>query len=303
MQRILIAGGTGFVGKQLIDQLVQSGYNVAALSRTPERYQTNESLQYYAWNIEKNYIDSEAFENVNIIINLTGENIGEKRWTNKRKTELLESRIGALNLLHTYMERLQVPLQLLISTSAVGYYGAVTSQSILTEETTSGNDFLASICTQWESAALQFEKVNCKVVILRLGLVIGNGGVYDKMSFFAKYGISTAIGKGTYYVPWISLDDLVKLYLFILKNPAFEGVYNTVSSTHTTMNEFSNALINSFNKSKIIPNAPKIVMKMLFGEMSVMLSEGTRISNEKLTSTGFEFEDNSLSRLFKNLKS
>lgn len=290
MKKILIAGGTGFVGQHLISFLAEKGYSINVLTRKVN-FKTSENIQFFQWDIEQQYIDKNAFENVDTIINLTGANIGEKRWTEKRKSEIINSRIKSIDLLYHYVSENNFKITTFISSSAVGFYGAVTTNEIFTETSKSGNDFLASVCQIWETTAMKFNDLGIRTVILRKGVIIGkNGGIYQKLSPLAKLGINVSLGSGKQYLPWIDIRDLVRLYDFILSNSKISGIYNTVSSEHITMNDFSRTLLKSFNKKSIFPNAPAFIIRLLFGKMSAMLLEGSRVSNEKLKNTGFSFE-------------
>lgn len=296
MKKILIAGGTGFVGKALIKHLVNCGYSINVLTRRSSI--TNaENIQYFRWNIEKSFIDEKSFEGVTKIINLTGANISEKRWTNKRKLEIIESRTKAIDLLYTHVKTGNYNIDTFISSSAVGYYGAVTSNEIFTEKSNNGSDFLASACEKWEKSALQFESLGITTVILRKGIVIGKGGgMYQQFEPLAKLRINISLGNGKQFLPWIDIRDVVRLYEFVLKTNGINGVFNVVSSEHITMNYFSNTLLQSFCKTGFLPNVPTILVKLLFGEMSVMLLEGSRVSNEKIKQAGFHFEFDTLAK-------
>lgn len=290
MKKILIAGGTGFVGKHLISFLAEKGYSINVLTRK-QGSNSSGNIQFFQWDIEKEYIDKKAFENVDTIINLTGANIGEKRWTEKRKSEIINSRIKSIDLLYSYVSEDNFNINTFVSSSAVGFYGAVTTNEIFKETSKSGNDFLASVCQIWENTAMKFNDLGIRTVILRNGVIIGkNGGIYQKLSPSAKLGINVSLGSGKQYLPWIDIRDLVRLYEFILSNSKISGIYNTVSSEQITMSDFSKTLLKSFDKKSIFPNAPAFIIRLLFGKMSAMLLEGSRVSNEKLKGIGFSFE-------------
>lgn len=290
MKKILIAGGTGFVGKHLISFLAEKGYSINVLTRK-QGSNSSGNIQFFQWDIEKEYIDKKAFENVDTIINLTGANIGEKRWTEKRKSEIINSRIKSIDLLYRYVSEDNFNINTFVSSSAIGFYGAVTTNEIFKETSKSGNDFLASVCQIWENTAMKFNDLGIRTVILRNGVIIGkNGGIYQKLSPSAKLGINVSLGSGKQYLPWIDIRDLVRLYEFILSNSKISGIYNTVSSEQITMNDFSKTLLKSFDKKSIFPNAPAFIIRLLFGKMSAMLLEGSRVSNEKLKGIGFSFE-------------
>lgn len=290
MKKILIAGGTGFVGKHLISFLAEKGYSINVLTRK-QGSNSSGNIQFFQWDIEKEYIDKKAFENVDTIINLTGANIGEKRWTEKRKSEIINSRIKSIDLLYRYVSEDNFNINTFVSSSAVGFYGAVTTNEIFKETSKSGNDFLASVCQIWENTAMKFNDLGIRTVILRNGVIIGkNGGIYQKLSPSAKLGINVSLGSGKQYLPWIDIRDLVRLYEFILSNSKISGIYNTVSSEQITMSDFSKTLLKSFDKKSIFPNAPAFIIRLLFGKMSAMLLEGSRVSNEKLKGISFSFE-------------
>lgn len=298
MKKILIAGGTGFVGKALIKHLVNCGYMVNVLTRR-NKISSTENIRYFEWDIKKGFIDEKAFEGVSKIINLTGANITEKRWTEKRKVEIIESRTKAIDLLFTYVKTRNFSIDIFISSSAVGYYGAITTNEIFTEKSNNGSDFLASVCRKWEKTALQFDSLGVATVILRKGVVLGrDGGMYQKLAPLAKLGINTSLGNGRQYLPWIDIRDLVRLYEFIFKTDELSGVFNAVSSEHIMMNDFSKALLRSFGKTSFLPNVPAFLVRLFLGEMSVMLLKGSRVSNHKIKQTGFKFEYSSIEKTF-----
>lgn len=298
MKKILIAGGTGFVGKALIKHLVNCGYMVNVLTRR-NKISSMENIRYFEWDIKKGFIDEKAFEGVSKIINLTGANITEKRWTEKRKVEIIESRTKAIDLLFTYVKTRNFSIDIFISSSAIGYYGAITTDEIFTEKSNNGSDFLASVCRKWEKTALQFDSLGVATVILRKGVVLGrDGGMYQKLAPLAKLGINTSLGNGRQYLPWIDIRDLVRLYEFILKTDELSGVFNAVSSEHIMMNDFSKALLRSFGKTSFLPNVPAFLVRLFLGEMSVMLLKGSRVSNYKIKQTGFKFEYSSIEKTF-----
>lgn len=290
MNRILIAGGTGFVGQRLISFLAKKGYYIHVLTRKANN-KTTENIQFFQWNVEQQYIDKNAFENVDTIINLTGANIGKKRWIAKRKKEILDSRIKSIDLLYRYVSENKFSINTFISSSAVGFYGAVTTENIFDEKSENATDFLGTVCKKWEDAALQFNKIGIRTVILRKGIIIGkNGGMVQKLTPLAKLGINVSLGNGNQYLPWIAIQDLVRLYEFIISNSKINGIYNAVSNEHITMNDFSNALLKSFGRKNFLPNVPGFLIRLVLGEMSVMLLEGSKVSNEKLKNSGFSFE-------------
>ena len=290
MKKILIAGGTGFVGGYLVSHLTQLGYEVHVLTRKTLAGSEQSGTKFFEWDLEKSYIDIKAFEGVDTIINLTGENISAGRWTTKRRLDLIESRVLSLNLLYKYIEHHAIAIDKIISSSAVGYYGACTTDTLFSEDANSGSDFLAHICKLWEKAARQFESLGVKTVILRKGIVLGKeGGMYAKLAPLARLGINVSVGNGKQYLPWIDIRDLGRIYEFILHQEDARGVYNAVAPQHITMNDFSYVLLRSFAKTSLLPNVPGFMLKLLYGDMAVMLLQGSRVSDEKIRRMGFKF--------------
>lgn len=301
MKRILIAGATGFVGKKLVKTLAEKGLNLAVLTRK-NSYAQFENVQYYKWDILREKIEMPAFENVDTIINLTGANIGKKRWTPKRKKEIIDSRVKAIELLYKYVTENKIHINTFISSSAVGFYGAITSNTILNENAPNGNDFLANVCKEWETAAQLFAGIKSRVIILRKGIVLGRGAAYKKMASLAKWNINTALGNGKQYMPWIEIDDLINLYYFFLINEKLGGTFNAVATEHITMNDFAKGLLHSFGKKSFLPNPPAFMVKFMFGEMASMLLEGTRVSNEKIKNEGFILQNEYLFDALQKIK-
>ena len=284
MHKILITGGSGLIGKRLSNFLKNKNYNVVILSRNPKK--ENE----FKWDISKNYIDYRALENVDYIIHLAGAGIADKRWTKSRKKILLNSRVETANLLFKKIIDLNINLKGFISASGIGYYGTKTTNKIYSENDTSGNDFLSNVCQKWENAAKQFNTKNTFVTILRTGIVLTKkGGALEKM----KTPIISALGSGNQYLPWIHIDDLCRMYEFMI-DQNIKGVYNAVSEEHITNKEFSKKLAKSIKRPFLNISIPAFVLKLIFGELSKLLLEGSRISSKKIEKSGFSFR-------FKNL--
>jgi uncharacterized protein (TIGR01777 family) len=296
MKKILIAGGTGFTGKHLIPFLVDKGYAVNVLTRKLSTKSTT-NVQFFLWDIDRQYINKKAFEDVEILINLTGVNIGEKRWNKQRKKEIIDSRVKSIDLLYHYIATNKFNIHTFISSSAVGYYGAITTDKTFVETDKNANDFLGTVCQAWETAANDFNQLGIRTVILRKGVILGkDGGMIQKLAPLAKLGINVSLGSGKQYLPWIAMQDLVRLYEFIISNSQLNGAYNVVSEEQITMNNFAETLLKSFGKKNFLPNAPAFIIRLLFGEMAIMLLEGSKISNEKLKNTGFTFEFNTIEK-------
>ncbi|MFT5821967.1 MAG: hypothetical protein ACI8ZM_003223 [Crocinitomix sp.] len=286
METVLITGGSGLIGQALSHLLTQEGYAVRHLSRTVKG---NEEYATFKWDLNQNELDSKALENVNHIIHLAGENVGEGRWTTARKKRILSSRVDTIALLQSKLKPKQ--LKSFISASGISYYGSKTTTNIFNETDPEGTDFLADISVQWEQKAFEMESFSDRVLALRTGVVLSSkGGALEKLKKPIKMGIGSALGSGKQYMPWIHIKDLCNLYLEALQNTNLVGCYNSVSSQHTTNLEMTQAVAKVFRKKLWAPKVPAFVLKMLFGEMAQIILQGSRIDNSKIKATGFKLE-------------
>ncbi|MDP4600843.1 MAG: TIGR01777 family oxidoreductase [Polaribacter sp.] len=286
MAKILITGGTGLIGNKLTQLLIENNHEVVILSREPSK--KNE----FKWDISEGSIDEKALINVDYIIHLAGAGIADERWTTKRKKILIDSRVESANLLYEKVKKLQIPLKGFISASGIGYYGAVTTEEIFEENTKSGHDFLAEICVKWEAAAMQFAEEQIPVTILRTGVVLSStGGALEKM----RTPVVTPLGSGKQYLPWIQIDDLCEMYLKVVENN-ITGIYNAVAPEHHTSYSFSKELAKSIQKPFVGIPVPSFLLKIMFGEMAIILLEGSRISAKKVEKSGFSFQFETLKK-------
>jgi uncharacterized protein (TIGR01777 family) len=296
--KVLITGGSGLIGSRLTQKLKSEGVEVVHLTRYPN---SKNGVKTYAWDWAKGQIDERCFEGVTHIVHLAGEGIADKPWTMERKRTIVKSRVLTARLIETKVRELNIPIEAFISASGIGYYGAITSETIFDEEGSRGDDFVAECCVQWEEAADKFNDL-CRVVKLRTGVVLdNNGGAIPKMASPVKKGFGAALGKGSQYMPWIHHEDMVNIYLMALKNTKMSGVYNATSSVHTTNDAFTAALAKSMHKKIRLPHVPAFMMKLMFGEMAAILLEGSRVSNEKIKKEGFSFVYDDLDEALKNL--
>ena len=288
MTKVLITGGTGLVGKFLQEKLISKNYTVNVLSRNPKKEQ-----EFY-WNISNNEIDEKAFLNVDIIIHLAGAGIAEKRWTPERKQEIIDSRTKSTALLFNKIKELKIPLKRFIAASAIGYYGAITSETVFKESDTAATDFLGNVCQQWEKASLAFNELNIPTTILRTGIVLSkNGGALSKMN--TPIAINP-IASGKQYVPWIHIEDLTNLFIKAIEDNTFTGVYNAAAPETQTSFSFAKTLAKQTNKIFIPIGVPTFVLKILFAEMSILLTTGSRVSSEKVEKSGFNFSYKNLDK-------
>lgn len=297
METVLITGGSGIIGKRLSEMLVEHNYTVRHLSRSSTG---NEKYPTYVWDIAKKHVDEAALKDVDFIIHLAGENVGGGRWTAKRRKKIISSRIDSANLLYEKLNG--KPLKAFISSSGISYYGSVTTETIFKEDDPKGHDFLAEVSVKWEAAAFQFNPKTDRVVALRTGVVLSpQGGALEKIRKPIQMGMGSALGSGKQYMPWLHLEDICGIYLKAVQDAQMEGVYNAVSSEHCSNLEFTRTIAQVLGKKIWAPKVPAFLLKLLFGEMAVIILEGSRISNEKIKQAGYTFKFNTLTEALTDL--
>ncbi len=288
MAVILISGGTGLVGKALTKRLIIEGHDIRILSRNP---QSSSQLKSFYWNVEKNEIDEKAFEGVEHIVHLAGSGIADKRWTNARKQDIIDSRVNSMKLITDVVKKKNIKLKSFVGASAIGIYGMTTSEKIFSEIDNGMDDFLTQSCTKWENSYQQIQTLSSKNCIIRIGVVLSkDGGALKKLLPLFQLGLGSAVGSGKQYMPWIHIEDLVSVFHEALFNSNYNGIYNAVSSEKTTSDSFSKQLAKSLSKPFFLPRVPAFVLKLLFGEMANVLLEGSLISNQKLIHAGFQLK-------------
>jgi uncharacterized protein len=298
-KNILLTGGTGFIGKYLSTLLIANGFSVSILSRS-NRKNTN-TITYYKWDLEKNYIDENAILNADYIIHLAGEGIVEKRWAAKRKRAILESRIKPIELIYSVLQKRNKSLSAFVSASAVGIYGAETSDEICTENSPPANDFLGTTCQKWEDAVTKIESLGIRSVKIRTGIVLGrNEGFLKKLLPGFKMGFGTILGTGKQFLPWIHIEDLCGIYLKAIQDEKTNGPYNATVLDNTTNEILSKTLANLLGYSIWLPKVPAFVLKIVLGEMSVAVLTGKRVSSEKIKEAGFSFQFEDLKTALSN---
>ena len=297
VRNILIAGGSGLIGKRITDLLKSKSFNVYHLSRNPEP----KSGTSFFWDPEKKLIDKKAIETADVIINLAGAGIAEKRWTARRKRLLINSRIFSTNLLYETLASSQNHVKLVINASAIGIYGN-TGDRIMNEESPLANDFLGKTCQRWEQAAKQFESLNIRTVLLRIGLVLSDeGGMLKEVMKPLKFGIAPVFGNGLQYQSWIHIDDLCKMISKVIKDEKLKGVYNAVAPQPISNYNFMKLLGQVSGKRYFLIKIPAILMRLLLGEMAAVVVDGTRVSSKKIEYTGFSFTYPQANQALRNL--
>ncbi len=292
MSKIVITGGTGLIGKLLQQKLEANKHNVVILTRNPKKE------NHFKWDLSSNFIDDKAFENVDYIIHLAGAGIADKRWITARKKELIDSRVQSATLLFSKIKELNIPLKGFISSSGISYYGAINSENIFTEKDSAGTDFISKICIEWEKAANQFKQLNVPVTILRTSIVLSkNGGALKKMNTPL---FLSALGNGKQYMPWIHIDDLCNLYIKAVEDKTFTGIFNAATTEHQTNASFTKTLGSVLKKPMTPFNVPSFILKIILGELSVIILKGSRVSSKKIA-THYSFKYTKLQEALANI--
>ncbi|MFQ5629449.1 MAG: TIGR01777 family oxidoreductase [bacterium] len=290
--RILITGGTGFIGKPLCAKLVGLGHRVTVITRRkPDTaIAGSEGVDYFTANLyEKPELPAAMLEETDVVINLAGESIGAGRWTKAQKNRIVESRTRTTKALVEAMAKAQKRPKLFINSSAVGYYGAHGDEE-LDESAPAGDDFLATTCVQWEAEANKAKDLGLRLVILRTGVVLGRGGpALQKMLLPFRLFIGGPIGSGRQWLSWIHIDDLIALILFALENEKIFGALNATSPEPVTNKTFSKIIGKVLKRPSFMP-VPAFVLKTALGEQSLLVLTGQRVLPQKALDMGFQFK-------------
>jgi uncharacterized protein len=288
IKTILITGGTGLVGTRLTELLKEKKYNVRYLSRSAG---IQSGVESFAWDINKGIVDDKVFENVDTVIHLAGAGIADEKWTPERKREILNSRTKSTRLLKSALEKNNHSIKTFIAASAVGYYGWDTGGVWKKEESRFGDDFLATVTKAWEAEADEIEKLNIRLVKLRIGIVLSEkGGALAEVVKPIKYGIGAPLGKGDQYMSWIHIDDLCRMIIFSLENPSMTGVYNAVAPNPETNATLTRLSAQVLKKPCFMPNVPSFILRIMLGQRAALVLGGSRISSEKIQSQDFKYQ-------------
>jgi len=294
--RIIISGGSGMVGSRLSRELAKEGHEVIILSRTPEQNQERfgTGIQVVGWDGKTSAGWGELVNGADAIVNLVGENLAgshfiPSRWTKARKRAILDSRLQPGHAIVEAIQQAKIKPKLLIQSSAVGYYGP-RGDEIITEEAGHNDDFLSQVCVRWEASTQAVEDAGVRRVVIRSGVILDQKqGSLPRMVLPFMLFVGGPIGSGKQWISYISVMDEVKGIQFLLKQEAASGVYNLTSPNPVTNKEFEKAIGIVTKRPSWFP-VPAFLMKLLFGEMSMVLLEGQRVLPERLIQAGFQFD-------------
>ena len=286
----LITGGTGLIGRALIDSLVADSHTVTVLSRAPQRHQATlpAGVTAVRWDGKSAEGWGHLADGADALVNLAGEGIADGRWSEDRKQRILQSRVDAGKAVVEAIRQAKSRPKVLVQASAVGYYG-VGDDTALPESSAPGNDFLGQVCADWEASSAEAERMGVRRVVIRTGIVLSTkGGAFPKLLLPFYFFAGGAIGNGKQYFPWIHIDDQVRAIRFLMENAQASGPYNLAAPNPPTNQEFAQKLGKAMGRPALLP-VPAFVFKIIFGEMSTVLLDGQRALPQALEQAGFTF--------------
>ena len=298
--KILIAGATGLVGNVLVELCHKEGHTVNYLTTSKDKIKNQDNYQGFYWNPEKGEIDTNCLVGIDVLVNLAGATIA-KRWTESYKKEILQSRIQTARILFKALKEKQVAISQYISASAIGVYPS--STSAIYDENFDGISptFLGKVVKAWEESADVFQELNIAVTKIRIGLVLSEkGGALEAMIKPIKFYIGSPLGSGKQWQSWIHIHDLARLFMFCIKESK-KGIYNAVAPNPVTNKVLTKSIAKIIGKPLWLPNVPKFILKIMLGEMHIILLVSQNVSPKKIEDAGFAYKYSSLDSALENL--
>lgn len=289
MKKVLITGATGLVGKSIVQQCLAQSYSVNYLTTSKNKIEDKPNYKGFFWDPEAGEIDGKCLDGVDTIINLAGSTIAQ-RWTELAKQKILNSRLDSLKMLKLLLNNNVHSVKHIISASAIGIYPSSLTNYYDEDYAEVSSSFLGEVVQQWEQAADEFNELNISVSKIRIGLVLDNKeGALPQIVKPVKLGFGAAFGSGEQWQSWIHKDDLASIFMYVLKHK-ITGITNGVAPNPVTNLELTKAVADVEGKPLFLPNIPKIVMKIILGDMHILLFESQRVSSKKIEDHGFEFK-------------
>lgn len=295
MATVIITGGTGMIGKVLSKELVKREHRVIILTRKDDNTLTSiPGISYATWDISSQFIDEKAIAAADYIIHLAGANVAGKRWTKKRKQEIVDSRVKSGELIVKALKEIPNAVKAVIGASAIGWYGPdplIPNPNPFREEAPAFNDFLGNTCLQWEKSLEPIRMAGRRLIILRAGIVLSkDDGALAEFRRPLKFGVAAILGNGKQVISWIHIDDLVRLYIAAMENEKMEGVYNAVAPTPVSNKELVLQLARLKKGKFFIPvYVPAFALRLVLGEMSIEVLKSATVSCTKAHVEGFTF--------------
>ncbi len=298
MQKILISGGSGLIGRQLTEFLLAKGYQINWLSRNKKNLP---GVSVFLWDIDKGFIDDDAFVGVDVIIHLAGEGIADKRWTPSRKKIIIESRTKSTELLLKKLNEIPHKIKTVICASAIGFYEANTN-TIISEENKTGIGFLSESVSIWENATKKFAELPLKLITIRIGIVLAKkGGAYKEMMLTKPFGILPLMGSGNQIYSWVHIEDVCGIILFLFQNNQ-NGIFNAVAPNPVSQKQLMHTVKKYSKGFQIIIPVPAFGLKLALGEMSSAVLNSQLISGKKISDAGYVFKFPDIETAIQNLE-
>lgn len=298
-KKILISGGSGMIGGRLTTYLQDREYEVAHLGRSVRK----SSIRTFVWDPSKNIIDKKALDGVDTVIHLAGAGIADRRWTKRRKEEILLSRTQSTRLLRETMQAHAHQVKTFISASGISYYGLNSPQNnAFVESDPPANDFMAGVALAWEKEVREINDPAIRRVIIRTGVVLTReGGALKKLVMPVKFFVGAPLGSGSQFFNWIHLDDLCRLYLKAIEDPKMSGPYNAVAPNPVTNRELTRMIAHILKRPVILPAVPALIVRLVAGEVAEVVLKGGKISSEKIERAGFDFKFRTIDKALQEL--
>jgi uncharacterized protein len=292
MRTILITGGTGLVGKNLIKHLLEKEYEIIILTRKKIVIAAEKNVSYALWNVKEGTIDIEALKKADAIIHLAGAGVMDKKWNEAYKKEIEESRTKSSALLINTLKKIEHKVKVLLSASAIGWYGEdKIPNHYFTENEKADEAFLGMVCKKWELSVEAVKEIGIRVCKLRTGIVLSNeGGAYKEFKASLKFGIAAILGNGKQMVSWIHIDDLCRQFIFALENDKINGTYNAVAPMPVSNKILTLEIAKKIKNKFFIPiHVPIFILKIMLGGRSIEILKSTTVSCDKIKAAGFTF--------------
>ncbi|WP_034259156.1 TIGR01777 family oxidoreductase [Aequorivita capsosiphonis] len=300
MKRVLITGATGLIGSELVRQCHSNNIAVNYLTTSKEKIENSENYQGFYWNPKEGEIDINAFKDTSAIINLVGASIS-KRWTDNYKMVILNSRIESMNLIYEKLQEIDHHIVHFISASGVSVYPNSKTKLYSEEDEAVDDTFLANVVVAWEAAATKFLDLGMEVSKVRTGVVLAKeGGAFSELIKPIKLGVGAPLGSGDQWQSWIHLEDIAGIYLFLLKNQV-EGIFNAVAPNPVQNKKMTKMIAAKMDSPLWLPNIPAFALKLLLGEMAILVLEGQLVSSQKIEKLGYQFKFYNLENALQDL--
>lgn len=285
MSVILLAGGTGLIGRRLSELLRTQGHTVRNLTRSPK------GEGQFAWNPASGALDEAALRDVDAVINLAGAGIADRRWTTARKRELIESRVQSGWTLRNAFERTGHRPRVYLSASAIGYYGNSGERQMIESDAPVDRSFMVECCRQWESAADEIARLGIRTIKMRIGVVLDKaGGALPEFVKPLRFGLGAYFSDGQAWYSWIHTDDVCRLFIWGMENPEINGVFNAVAPHPVRNRDLLKAIVKARRRPALLVPAPGFALRLVLGEMAAVVLNSNRVDSGKAIESGFQFQ-------------